>query len=96
MIEVRQTERFKDWLETLHDNTVRIRIATRIRRMEGSNFSDVAPAGEGISEMRIHYGPGYRVYFVQQGREIVILLCGGGKSTQDRDIAKARDVAKEL
>ncbi|MFN3312224.1 MAG: type II toxin-antitoxin system RelE/ParE family toxin [Hyphomonas sp.] len=96
MIEVRQTERFKDWLETLRDNNARIRIAARIRRMEGGNFGDVEPVGEGVSEMRIHYGPGYRVYFVQQGREVVVLLAGGDKSTQARDITKAKDMAKEL
>ena len=89
MIEVRQTERFKDWLGALRDNNARIRIAARIRRMENGNFGDVQPVGEGVSEMRVHYGPGYRVYFTQQGHEFVILLCGGNKSTQDRDIAKA-------
>lgn len=56
----------------------------------------MAPVGEGVSEMRVHYGPGYRVYFIQQGQEVVVLLCGGDKSTQDRDIAKARDMAKEV
>ena len=96
MIEVRQTERFKDWLGALRDNNARIRIAARIRRMENGNFGDVQLVGEGVSEMRVHYGPGYRVYFTQQGHEFVILLCGGNKSTQDRDIAKAREMAKEL
>ncbi|MDP1554689.1 MAG: type II toxin-antitoxin system RelE/ParE family toxin [Hyphomonas sp.] len=96
MIEVRQTDRFKDWLEALRDNNARIRIAARIRRMESGNFGDVEPVGEGVSEMRIHYGPGYRVYFVRRGQEVVVLLCGGDKSGQDRDIAKAKDMAKEL
>ncbi len=96
MIEVRQTERFRDWLEALRDNNARIRIAARIRRMESGNFGDVEPVGEGVSEMRIHYGPGYRVYFLQQGQEVVVLLCGGDKSRQDRDIARAKDMAKEL
>lgn len=96
MIEVRQTERFKEWLAALRDINARARIAARIRRMEGGNFGDVAPVGEGVSEMRVHYGPGYRVYFIQQGQEVVVLLCGGDKSTQDRDIAKARDMAKEV
>lgn len=96
MIEVRQTDRFKDWLEALRDNNARIRIAARIRRMESGNFGDVEPVGEGVSEMRIHYGPGYRVYFVQQGQEVVVLLCGGDKSRQDRDIARAKDMAKDL
>jgi putative addiction module killer protein len=96
MIEVRQTDRFKGWLEALRDNNARIRIAARIRRMESGNFGDVEPVGEGVSEMRIHYGPGYRVYFIQQGQEVVVLLCGGDKSKQDRDIARAKDMAKEL
>jgi putative addiction module killer protein len=96
MFEVRQTERFVDWLGRLRDNNARIRIAARIRRMEMGNFGDVAPVGEGVSEMRVHYGPGYRVYFVQEGAEIVVLLCGGDKSSQDRDIAKAKEMAKEL
>jgi putative addiction module killer protein len=96
MFEVRQTERFIDWLGGLRDNNARIRIAARIRRMEMGNFGDVAPVGEGVSEMRVHYGPGYRVYFVQEGAEIVVLLCGGDKSSQDRDIAKAKEMAKEL
>ena len=96
MLEVRQTERFVDWLGRLRDNNARIRIAARIRRMEMGNFGDVAPVGEGVSEMRVHYGPGYRVYFVQEGAEIVVLLCGGDKSSQDRDIAKAKEMAKEL
>ena len=64
--------------------------------MEMGNFGDVAPVGEGVSEIRVHYGPGYRVYFVQEGAEIVVLLCGGDKSSQDRDIAKAKEMAKEL
>jgi putative addiction module killer protein len=96
MFEVRQTERFVDWLGRLRDNNARIRIAARIRRMEMGNFGDVAPVGEGVSEMRVHYGPGYRVYFAQEGAEIVVLLCGGDKSSQDRDIAKAKEMAKEL
>jgi putative addiction module killer protein len=96
MIEVRQTERFKEWLAALRDINARARIAARIRRMEGGNFGDVAPVGEGVSEVRVRYGPGYRVYFIQQGQEVVVLLCGGDKSTQDRDIAKARDMAKEV
>lgn len=96
MIEVRQTERFKDWLEALRDNNARIRIAAPIRRMEAGNFGDVEPVGEGVSEMRIHYGPGCCVYFLQQGREIVVLLATGDKSAQARDIAKAKDIAKEI
>lgn len=74
MIEVRQTEEFTKWIGKLRDSTARAKIATRIRRIElQGNFGDVAPVGEGVSELRIHYGPGYRVYFVQDGDQIVIL-----------------------
>jgi putative addiction module killer protein len=73
-----------------------MRIVTRIRRMEIGNLGDVTPVGEGVSEARIAYGPGYRLYFIQQGQEIIILLCGGDKSTQSRDIASAKKMAKEI
>ncbi|MFN3608564.1 MAG: type II toxin-antitoxin system RelE/ParE family toxin [Hyphomonas sp.] len=96
MIEVRQTDRFINWFGDLRDINAHARIAARLRRMEKGNFGDVAAVGEGVSEMRIHYGPGYRVYFVRQGNEVVILLCGGDKSSQDRDIKSAKDMAKEL
>ena len=96
MIEVRQTAVFTNWLEGLRDSVARVRIATRIRRMELGNFGDVKPVGEGVSELRITYGPGYRLYFVQQGCEVVILLCGGDKSSQRRDIAAAKQMAKEV
>jgi putative addiction module killer protein len=96
MIEVRQTERFADWLAGLRDTHARARIAVRLRRLELGNFGDVRPVGEGVSELRVHYGPGYRVYFVQQGTEIAVLLCGGDKSSQERDIELAKQVAKEL
>ena len=96
MFEVRQTETFKNWLADLRDSHARARSAARIRRAELGNFGDVQPVGEGVSEMRIHYGPGYRVYFVQAGNEIYVLLCGGDKSTQTRDIAAAKEMAKEL
>ena len=96
MIEVRQTARFAKWLKKLRDVRARARITTRIRRIEMGNFGDAVSVGEGVSELRIHYGPGYRVYFVQDGTEIVILLCGGDKSSQDADIATAKDMAKEI
>lgn len=96
MIEVRQTAAFTNWLDGLRDSAARVRIATRIRRVELGNFGDVKPVGEGVSEMRITYGPGYRLYFVQQGREVVILLCGGDKSSQRRDIAAAKQMAREI
>ena len=97
MIEVRQTEKFTEWIGKLRDSMARARITTRIRRIElQGNFGDVAPVGEGVGELRIHYGPGYRVYFVRDGDQIVILLCGGDKGSQDRDIATAREMAREL
>ncbi|MCJ9754602.1 type II toxin-antitoxin system RelE/ParE family toxin [Neorhizobium sp. BETTINA12A] len=81
MIEVRKTAAFSKWFAELRDHNARMRIVTRIRRMEIGNLGDVKPVGEGISEARIAYGPGYRLYFIQQGQEIIILLCGGDKST---------------
>ncbi len=95
MIEVRKAAAFSKWFDELRDHTARMRIVARIRRMEIGNLGDVKPVGEGVSEARIAYGPGYRLYFVQQGREIVILLCGGDKSTQSKDIALAKQMAKE-
>ncbi|MCJ9671366.1 MULTISPECIES: type II toxin-antitoxin system RelE/ParE family toxin [unclassified Neorhizobium] len=96
MIEVRKTAAFSKWFGELRDHNARMRIVTRIRRMEIGNLGDVKPVGEGISEARIAYGPGYRLYFVQQGQEIIILLCGGDKSTQGKDIASAKQMAKEI
>jgi len=96
MIEVRRTEAFIEWLNALRDARAVAKIATRIKRMADGNFGDVAPVGEGVSELRIQHGPGYRVYFVQQGAVLVILLCGGDKSTQARDIARAKQMAMEV
>ena len=96
MIEVQETDVFTAWLEALKDDKARVRIVARIKRMAEGNFGDVEPVGDGVSEMRIHHGPGYRVYFVQRGRVLVILLCGGDKGTQKRDIAKAKQIAEEL
>jgi putative addiction module killer protein len=96
MIEVRQTEVFARWFSRLRDRRARARIQVRIDRLEIGNPGDVKPVGGGISEMRIDYGPGYRVYFVERGREVVILLAGGDKRTQERDIATARDLARNL
>lgn len=96
MIEVRQTAVFSGWLGGLRDTNAQLRIATRIRRLEEGNAGDVRSVGEGVSEMRIDYGPRYRLYFVQQGKTLVILLGGGDKRTQSADIAKARQMAKEL
>jgi putative addiction module killer protein len=95
VIEIRETEAFSIWLRALRDSQARARIAARVRRLAFGNPGDVRPVGEGVSEMRIHYGPGYRVYYVQRGEVLVVLLCGGDKSTQDRDIAAAKRLAKE-
>jgi len=96
MIEVRQSAVFVKWFSGLRDGAAKARILVRIRRLEGDNAGDVKSVGQGVSELRISYGPGYRVYFTQQGKQIVILLCGGDKSTQRRDIDQAKQMAKEL
>jgi putative addiction module killer protein len=89
VIEIRQTERFARWFERLRDSGARTRIQARIRRLSLGNPGDVRPIGEGVSEMRIDHGPGYRVYFIQRGDSLVILLAGGDKRTQQQDIATA-------
>jgi putative addiction module killer protein len=96
MIEVRQTNLFAKWLLGLHDLRARARIQARLDRLELGNAGDVKPVGEGVSEMRIDYGPGYRIYFVQRGKELIILLAGGDKRSQKKDIRKALDLAKEF
>ena len=95
-MEVRQTETFRSWLRHIRDDQAKARIVARIRRLEQGNPGDVAPVGAGVSEMRIHYGPGYRVYFVQRGADIIVLLCGGDKKTQAADIETAKEMAKAL
>jgi putative addiction module killer protein len=95
MIEVRQTDLFASWLRKLRDKQARARIQIRVRRLSLGNFGDVKPVGEGVSELRIDYGPGYRVYFQRIGNLLVLLLVGGDKKTQDADIAKAKKLAKE-
>lgn len=96
MIEIRQTETYKKWFAALKDRNARMRIDVRIRRMSLGNPGDVKPVGEGVSELRIDYGPGYRVYFVQRGEVLIILLCGGDKSTQSGDIQKAHQLARSV
>lgn len=91
-----RTTRFANWIDGLRDVNAVARITKRIDRLALGNPGDVKPVGEGVSEMRIDYGPGYRVYFVQQGVEVVVLLCGGDKGSQDRDIREAKALAKEL
>jgi putative addiction module killer protein len=96
MIEVRQTEAFSGWLHRLRDANAVARIVGRIRRMEAGNPGDSKSVGQGILEMRIDYGPGYRIYYVHRGAQIVILLCGGDKRTQQQNIKKALRVAETL
>jgi putative addiction module killer protein len=95
MIEIRQSEVYAKWFHSLRDRIARSRIDIRIRRLSLGNPGDVKPVGEGISELRVDYGPGYRVYFLKRGTEFVLLLAGGVKSTQAKDIAKAKALAKQ-
>ena len=94
MIEIRQTNTYSEWFASLRDRQTRARIDIRIRRLSLSNPGDVKAVGEGVSELRIDYGPGYRVYFVQRGHTVVVLLAGGDKRSQDRDIKTALDLAR--
>ncbi len=96
MVEIRQTEVYARWFGRLRDRQARVRIDNRIRRLSLGNPGDVRPVGEGVSEIRIDYGPGYRVYFVQQGEALVVLLAGGDKDSQERDIRRALEQARGL
>lgn len=96
MLEVRQTAVYSDWFARLRDRQAKARIDIRVRRLSLGNPGDVKSVGDGISELRVDYGPGYRVYFVQRGSEFVVLLAGGDKSSQDRDIKEAKALAREL
>lgn len=96
MIEVRQTQEFREWLHKLRDDRARAKIVDRLVRVEGGNFGDVEPVGDGVSELRIDYGPGYRVYVTRRGRVVVVILCGGDKRTQTKDIKRAKRMAREL
>ena len=95
MIEVRQTAEFSHWLRRLKDAEAAARIVARLRRMELGNAGDARSVGKGVMEMRIAYGPGYRIYYVHRGAEIAILLCGGDKRTQRQDIKQAQALAEE-
>jgi putative addiction module killer protein len=95
MFELRRTKIFDSWFKTLRDRRAAERILARLARLQFGQFGDVKYF-DGIAELRIDYGPGYRVYFVKRGQTIVFLLCGGNKSTQSRDITRAKDLAQEL
>jgi putative addiction module killer protein len=96
MIEVRQRPEFSNWLHRLKNANAIARIVARIRRMEQGNLGDVRGVGGGVMEMRVDYGPGYRVYYTSRGPAIVLLLCGGDKRTQARDIRRAQELAREV
>lgn len=96
MIEIRQTEIYSKWFKSLRDTQAQARINIRIRRLSMGNSGDVKSVGKGVSELRIDYGAGYRVYFIQRGEQLIILLAGGDKRTQDQDIKTALNLAKEL
>jgi putative addiction module killer protein len=96
MLEVLKTDEFDQWLSRLADPKAQAIIASRIERLGLGNPGDVKPVGRGVSEMRVAYGPGYRVYFKQTGKAIVLLLCGGDKSTQEKNIKRAKEIAAEL
>jgi putative addiction module killer protein len=96
MLQIQQTETYARWFAGLRDRVARARIDIRIRRLSLGNAGDAKPVGEGISEMRVDHGPGYRVYFIQRGEVVIVLLAGGNKSTQNRDIRNAKALAKDL
>ena len=96
MLEVRETAAYAEWFANLRDRTARARVSIRIRRLSLGNPGDVKPVGEGVSELRVDYGPGYRVYFIQHADVLVVLLVGGDKTTQERDIRQAKALAHEL
>lgn len=94
--EIRQTSTFEGWLTGLKDAVSRAIIVRRIERVAAGNLGDVRPVGDGVSELRVDYGPGFRVYFVRRGETLIVLLCGGDKTSQPRDIARAKALAQEV
>jgi len=96
MIEIEQTLTFDDWLESLRDQVARKRIARRLAMAQAGHLGDVKSVGDGVSEMRIDHGPGYRLYFTRRGEALILLLVGGDKGSQARDIAKAKEMAAAL
>ena len=95
MKEIIKSQAFERWIKSLRDPQAKAKVTVRIRRLSLGNAGDVKPVGEGVSELRIDYGPGYRVYFIQDGPVIVVLLCGGDKRTQQRDIEQAKTLASQ-
>ena len=96
MNEFLRTQDFDDWLRTLRDRVGKARILARLRSASLGNFGDCEPVGDGVSEMRVHAGPGYRLYFTRRGRTVYLLLCGGDKSSQQKDIRRAKELAALL
>ena len=96
MFQIRQSETYAKWFAGLRDRVTRARIDIRIRRLSLGNAGDAKPVGEGVSELRVDFGPGYRIYFIQRGEVVIVLLAGGDKSTQDKDIRKAKALANDL
>lgn len=90
-----ETEQFRDWLDGLRDRRARLRIDDRLRRLASGNAGDTKSVGDGVQELRLHFGPGYRIYYIWRDGVLIILLCGGDKSSQARDIVKAKELAKE-
>lgn len=96
MIEIRETDEFRKWIKSLRDSIAKAKIASRIQRLRFGNPGDVRPVGQGVSELRIDYGPGYRVYYVKRGDTFIVILCGGDKTTQQADIDRALGLADQL
>jgi len=96
MPSIAKTDEFDQWLQALRDIRAKAKILVRIERLEAGNPGDVAAVGDGVSEMRIHYGPGYRIYYTQRGDELILLLCGGDKGSQTMDITRAKSLKKTL
>jgi putative addiction module killer protein len=96
MVEVQLTDEFEAWIDGLRDRKTTLRLRRRLEKVAGGNFGDVAPVGEGVMEMREHFGPGWRMYYFQRGQTVVVMLGGGDKSSQSRDIAAAKQIAEEF
>ncbi|MBU6368626.1 MAG: type II toxin-antitoxin system RelE/ParE family toxin [Burkholderiales bacterium] len=96
MMQVQQTEAYAKWFSGLRDRVARARIDIRIRRLSLGNVGDAKPVGDGVSELRVDHGPGYRIYFILRSEVVIVLLAGGDKSTQDKDIRNAKSLAKDL